>query len=321
MASGPDGEPHGASGRPDDATLVMWAVAGDQQAFEALRAASEHVVRGTIRMQVGRSGDGGAYFVDHALVDDLVQVAWVQIWQKLPTYSADVASFSAFARYWARIMVRRYRDTPIGKGMETPITSLLDRDEADDGPTDAFDRLGGQGASQQPDDTIPAEVYGELLTITFATASPPHQLIVFGFTKAADLKPRQIAADLSNTPLRTLAERLEQTYCEQSDLPASQIRPAFEPLRDRLEQRFDEVVRDPTTLATYPNLHGRTVGETTLADYYTGEPTANLTQWWHAVKRRVIADLQRRQDGPLAQLLQQSQRMSSKRGAGPRTSS
>ena len=93
-------------------------------------------------MQVGRSGDGGAYFVDHALVDDLVQVAWVQIWQKLPTYSADVASFSAFARYWARIMVRRYRDTPIGKGMETPITSLLDRDEADDGPTDAFDRSG-----------------------------------------------------------------------------------------------------------------------------------------------------------------------------------
>jgi hypothetical protein len=177
---------------------------------------------------------------------------------------------------------------------------------------------------QQPDDTIPAEVYDELLTVTFATASPPHQLIVFGFTKAADLKPRQIAADLSNVPLRVLAERLEQTYCEQSDLPDARIRPAFEPLRDGLERRFDEVVRDPTTLATYPNLHAQTVGETTLTDYYTGEPTANLTQWWHAVKRRVIADLQRRQDGPLAELLRQSQRLAqraapgttSKRGVG-----
>lgn len=322
MASGTDGV-------PDDATLVNYAIAGDQQAFEQLRAAAEHVVRGAIRMQVGRSGDGGAFFVDHALVDDLVQVTWVQVWQKLPTYNPELANFNAFARYWARIMVRRYRDTPVGKGLETPISSLLDRDDADDGRSDILGRLSAQTAAlQHPDDTIPAEVYDELLTITFATASPPHQLIVFGFTKAADLKPRQIAADLSNVPLRTLAERLEQTYLEQSDLPDSRIRPAFEPLHERLEQRFDEVVRDPTTLATYPQLHGQTVGETTLADYYTGEPTANLTQWWHAVKRRVIADLQRRQDGPLAELLRQSQRharraasgTTSQRGAGQRIS-
>jgi len=303
---------------PDDAALVTRAIAGDAQAFEQLRSASEHVVRGTIRMQVGRSGDGGAFFVDHALVDDLVQTTWVQVWQKLPTYSAEIAGFHAFARYWARIMVRRYRDTPIGQGKETSISSLLDRDEADDSPTGSFDRLDAQaGALHDPDDTIPPEVYDELLTITFATASPPHQLLVFGFTKAADLKPRQIAADLSNVPLRTLAERLEQTYLEQSDLPAARIRPAFEPLHDRMDGRFDEVVRDPTTLATYPQLHERTVGDTTLADYYTGEPTANLTQWWHAVKRRVIADLQRRQDGPLAELLRQSQRFARRAAPAP----
>ena len=94
-AGRPDAVPDVPSGRPEETSLVTRAIAGDQQAFEQLRAASEHVVRGTIRMQVGRSGDGGAYFVDHALVDDLVQVAWVQIWQKLPTYNADVAGFSA----------------------------------------------------------------------------------------------------------------------------------------------------------------------------------------------------------------------------------
>jgi DNA-directed RNA polymerase specialized sigma24 family protein len=313
----------GLPSHPDDAALVAQAIAGDQHAFEQLRAGAEYVVRGTIRMQAGRAGDSGSYLVDHALVDDLAQVTWLQIWQKLPSYNAEVAPFNAFARYWARIMVRRYRDTPIGRGLETPLSALLDRDDEDDGPTDHLDRLAGQGgqAAMHPDDTVPAEVYDELLTVTFATVSPPHQLIVFGFTKAADLKPRQIAAGLSDLPLRTLAQRLEQAYVEQSDLPASRVRPAFAPLHERLGRRFDEIVRDPTTLATYPQLHARIVGETTLADYYTAEPTANLTQWWHAVKRRVIADLQRRQTGPLAELLQQSQRMSTRRAASQRTGS
>lgn len=323
MASAPDSgieDRPGADGRPDDPVTVAEAMAGDQQAFERLRIACEHVVRGTIRLQVGRRTEDGRTFVDHALVDDLVQVTWVQVWQKLPTYKPELASFATFARYWARIMVRRYRDTPIGKGVETPITSLLDRDEAEDGPNDAFDRFGASAAAQAPDDAIPAEVYDELLLITFQTASPPHQLIVFGFTKAADLKPRQIAAELSNVSLTALADRLEKTYLEQSDLSPARIRPAFEPLRDRLTRRFDEVVRDPTTLATYPHLHSRIVGETTLAEYYTAEPTANLTQWWHAVKRRVISDLQRRTDGPLAELLRQSQRMNARRGAGERVS-
>lgn len=328
MASGDPGSGL-AGGLPsysDDAALVAQAVAGDQRAFEQLRAGADLVVRGAIRMQVGRAGESGGYVVDHALVDDLVQVTWLQIWQKLPTYNADVAAFNAFARYWARIMVRRYRDTPIGRGMETPLSSLLDRDGENDGPSESLDRLAGQGqrgqqAAMQPDDTIPAEVYDELLTVTFATASPPHQLIAFGFTKAADLKPRQIAADLSDVPLSRLAARLVQVYVEQSDLPASRVSPAFAPFLEQLGCRFNEVVRDPTTLSTYPQLHARIVGETTLADYYTTEPAANLTQWWHAVKRRILADLQRRQTGPLAELLQQSRRLGQRRTASQRTGS
>ncbi|MCC7368988.1 MAG: sigma-70 family RNA polymerase sigma factor [Chloroflexi bacterium] len=323
MASGPESGPEDrprADALHDDPATVAQAVAGDQQAFARLQAACEHVVRCTIRLQVGRRTEDGRTFVDRALVDDLVQVTWVQVWQKLPTYKPELASFATFARYWARIMVRRYRDTPVGKGIETPIGSLLDRDDADDGPNDAFDRFGASSASQAPDDAIAAEVYDELLLVTFQTASPPHQLIVFGLTKATDLKPRQIAAEFSHEPLTALADRLERAYLDRSDLPASRIRPAFEPLRDRLTRRFDEVVRDPTTLATYPHVHSRIVGETTLAEYYTAEPTANLTQWWHAVKRRVIADLQRRADGPLAELLRQSQRMNARRGVGERPS-
>jgi hypothetical protein len=144
-------------------------------------------------------------------------------------------------------------------------------------------------------------------------------LIAFGFVKAADWRPRQIAAELSDVPLQALEARLEQTYLDQSDLPEGRVRPAFALLRDNLDLRFDEVVRDATTLATYPALHGRVVGETTLADYYTGEPTADVTQWWYAVKRRVLAEVQRRSTGPLADLLRQAQRSSAKSRAARST--
>ena len=318
----------GESGRMEsgleDAAVVARALAGEQQAFDQLRAVAEAAVRGTVRMQIGRYEENGAYFVDHALVDDLVQAAWVQIWQKLDTYDPNVGRFVHFARYWARIMVRRYRDTPVGRGVETPLSSMLgggaDADEGDDSSTDRLDRLARRGSGgETPEDPVGVDVYDELLSLTFATASPPHQLIAFGFAKAAEWRPRQIAAELSNVPLRALETRLERSYLEQSDLDDDRVLPAFEPLRSRLELRFDEAVRDPTTLATYPGLHARIVGETTLADYYTGEPTADVTQWWYAVKRRVLAEVQRRESGPLADLLRQAQRQSARRGAARRT--
>jgi DNA-directed RNA polymerase specialized sigma24 family protein len=291
---------------PDAAALAARAQAGNQQAFAELQAGAQRAVRGTIVMHVGRPTADEKLVVDHALVDDLVQATWVQVWEKLSTYDPEHGTFLHFARFWARIMARRYRDTVVGKGREVAISALLgDRnDGADDSGRDPG-QLGrpiasGSGADTTADDPVDADVYNELLTLTFGTASPPHQLIAFGFAKAIDWKPRQIAATLANVPLRTLEARLEQAYIDQSDLADERVRPAFEPLRNRLEQRFEEAVRDPTTLATYPTLHARIVGETTLAEYFTGEPTADITQWWYAVKRRVIAEAQRRSTGPLA---------------------
>lgn len=300
---------------PEDAALVTRALGGDQQAFEELRSGSDRAVRGLVRMKVGRSEAGGSYFLDHALVDDLVQQTWVQVWQKLDTYDAAVGRFVHFARYWARIMVRRYHDTQLGRGTEIPLSAMQSggSDDGDISPDEQMDRLSQRDtAGDFQDDPVTADVYDELLTLTFATNSPPHQLIAFGFVKAADWRPRQIAAELSNVPLQELQSQLERTYLDQSDLPDERVLPAFEPLRSRLDLRFDEVVRDATTLATYPALHERIVGETTLADYYTGEPTADVTQWWYAVKRRVLAEVQRRSTGPLADLLRQAQRSSAK---------
>jgi DNA-directed RNA polymerase specialized sigma24 family protein len=321
IAPASEKEPDRMETGPDDATLVARALAGEQDAFEALRAIAESAVKGIIRMQIGRRDENGRHVVDSALVDDLVQATWIQVWEKLSTYDPAVGRFVHFARYWARIMVRRYRDTPLGKGRERSLSDLIgDADDGEESPADRLDRLAQSGRGLgPPDDPVTADVYDDLLALTFATPSPPHQLIAFGFAKAAEWKPRQIAADLSDVPLRALESRLEHSYLEHSDLEEGRVVPAFAPLRTRLDQRFEQAVRDPTTLATYPGLHGRIVGETTLSDYYTGEPTADLTQWWYAVKRRVLAAIQRRETGPLVDLLRQAQRQASKRSASRRT--
>jgi DNA-directed RNA polymerase specialized sigma24 family protein len=291
---------------PDEAALAARAQAGDQQAFSALQAGAQRGVRGTIVLHVGTRTTDAKLVVDHALVDDLVQATWLQVWEKLATYDPARGTFLHFARFWARIMARRYRDTAIGRGREIALSTLLvDREDGANPERDPGSRgrplAGASPGEAERDDPVDAEVYDELLTLTFGTASPPHQLIAFGFAKAVDWKPRQIAATLADVPLRTLEARLEQAYLDQSDLAEDRVRPAFAPLRGRLEQRFDEAVRDPTTLATYPTLHTRIVGETTLAAYFTGDPTADVTQWWYAVKRRVIAEAQRRSTGPLAE--------------------
>jgi DNA-directed RNA polymerase specialized sigma24 family protein len=308
----------------EDNALVVRALAGDQGAFAMLKARAERAVRGYIVPRVGHVNEERKFIVDHALVDDLVQTTFTQVWRDLPKYDPNKYGFTPFAKNWATYMVKRYWATPVGRGVERPMTDVSDvggsGGEDDETPGDRIDRLAHRGGVMEPpEDPVTPDVYDELLKLTFATASPPHQLIAFGFAKAADWKPRQIAAELSNVPLRQLETRLERSYVEQSDLPNERILPAFEPLRNRLDQRFDEAVREPTTLATYPGLHARIVGDTTFADYYTGEPTADVTQWWYAVKRRVLAEVQRRDSGPLVDLLRQAQRQSARRGAARRT--
>lgn len=291
----------------EDGDLASRALEGDQQAFERLCALAERTVRGHIRVRVRRDED----------VQDLVQETWILVWQKLPTFDPARGKFVAFARYWADILVRRYWDSAAGRGIEITMSSAGESENDEDAPGDVMDRLAmrGTGPYPAPDDPVDATVYATLLEITFNTVSPPHQLIAFGFAKALDFKPRRVAADLSDTPLASLVNVLQRAYVEQSEIPRGRIAPAFEPLRARLEERFADAVHDSTTLATYPALHDRIVGETTLADYYTGEPTADITQWWYAVKRRVLAELQRRASGPLAELLRQSQQRPARKGA------
>ncbi len=286
------------------ADAVSRARAGDRAAFDELVSAHQRVVYGFIRVRVA----------DDEEARDLAQDAWLLIWQKLSTYDADRAPFHSFARYWASVVVLRHFDALREERRCTCVSELVRRHpnlaaEDDGDMASVLDRL---QHSLDPVSMAPAtyeHLYSELLRATFASASPPHQLIAFGFTKASGLPPRAIAASLSDVPLRDLALRLEKSYLNASQLDERLVGPSFAPLHAVMDRPFSRVVDDPKTLATYPHLHNRLVGDTTLRDFYTGDdPAADITRWWYAVQRRVRVDVQRRGQGPLFELLRTAQR-------------
>ena len=306
------------AGRAEDAALVARALAGDQTAFAQLEARTTRALRGFFAPRVGRfDEETQKYIVNRQLVDDLIQKTWIELWPQLATYDPSRARFATFATNWAGFIVKRHRASAEYRGIEMPVDVAVGG-EPDASGGDSFDRLPVQDDAgyPAPEDPVDVDVYDDLMSLIFATASPPHQLLAMGFVKGLEWKPGGVVAELSNIPLRTLEERFEADYLEQSEIPPERITPAFARLRARFKLRFADAVRDPVTLKTYPALHERIVGETTLADYFTDDPAPDVTQWWHAVRRRVIAEIERRATGPLAELLRQTQRHSKNKKKG-----
>jgi RNA polymerase sigma factor (sigma-70 family) len=292
-----DREPVTHTSTEDIATeLVARARAGERDAFDRLHGLYERAIYGFVRVRLA----------DDADAQDVAQDTWVQVWQKLPTYDPARASFVTFVKYWASVLLlRTYDRRDRRRGVEVLVRDLVRHtpDLADEaGVSDILDRVSVQAEpSAEPEQLL--AVYGELLRAMLASPSPPHQLLAFGFIKALGWPPRRVAAELSDDQLDQIEAALEQAYRASSQLPDQQQQPSFDPLRQRLRLRFDEAVPDRKTQATYPHLLERVVGDTLLRDYYTGaEPTADLTQWWYAVHRRVQSEVQRRTSGPLFEL-------------------
>jgi RNA polymerase sigma factor (sigma-70 family) len=264
------------------------AQSGDRAAFDDLCAGYQRALFGAIRARVSRDDDA----------HDVLQEAWLLIWQKLPTYEPARASFRAFARYWAGIAVLRYYDAQkasrTGEVVASELAARFPKLAEEEGVAAVLDRLAAR--PPEPEDPVRDEAaYATLLRITFETASPPHQLLAFGFSKLIGWPPREIAARRSSHPLRQLETELQSGYLAQSQLRPAQVEPSFAPLHGRLELPFEAVAASPRTLATYPQLRGRLAGDTTLQDYYTSpDPATDLSAWWFAVQRRVRSEIQRR---------------------------
>jgi RNA polymerase sigma factor (sigma-70 family) len=280
----------------DTADLLARARSGDRSAFDKLHARYARAILGYIRTRL----------LDEDDAQDVSQDTWAAVWEKLPTYDAQRSSFVTFVKYWAGIMLlRAYARRDRRRGVEMLARGLLkfmpELEDAE-GTSDILERLAARTEPESEAEQL-TDVYAELLRATFASASPPHQLVVFGFVKCLGWTPRRVAAELSDVLLSSSSRRLEDEYLDVSQLPPQSVEVAFQSLRARLQLRFGEVVSDPRTRATFPALIDRMTGETCLRDYYTGDDaTADLTQWWYAVYRRVRGEVQRRSDGPLFRL-------------------
>jgi hypothetical protein len=80
-------------------------------------------------------------------------------------------------------------------------------------------RLTPKGARNAPweyEDTVvdaaaSRAVFDELLQLTFATRSPPHQLVAFGSCKLLEWQPQQLIEELSDVPLHALVMHLQRS--------------------------------------------------------------------------------------------------------------
>ena len=273
--------------------------------FDTVYNTHKAQVFGFIRMRANQDADA----------QDIAQETWETINQKLPFYDPALGSFRAFALRWASIMLVRYYSTRAARRRVEVLFSELGArypDLKDEDLGELVGRITKQSHPSVEEEIISvedavrlAEAYDELLRITFEGPSPPHQLLAFGFCKLLGWEPRRVVGKRSDTLLRHLVEELVTSYVENSPLAEHRIRSCFERLRQHIEQRVGVVIADETTRQTYGAMLERIVGDTTLREYYTnpGEPTANIVQWWYAVRRRVLSALQRQGIASLAALL------------------
>jgi hypothetical protein len=238
-------------------------------------------MRGFIRLQAPNDPD----------VDDLVQDAWLAVWDRMPSYErARGTAFMAFARPSAVFTLRRhYRKRRKLRERERPLSDLEPGSDGSDVGRSEELHLGSVTDDYPLEVEVDWKVYEDLLRVTFGGPSPPHQLLAFGWSKLiAKWPPRRIVAEHSDTPLKELGAALERAYTEQSGLPSACIEPCFALLHRRMDLGFSEVVFERRTLEIYPELRGRVVGTTVLRDYYGEDPEQNIAHWSGAVRRRVL---------------------------------
>lgn len=294
--------------------MVERARRGEQPAFQELRRRYERKVYGRLRVRVENDMDA----------EDLAQRTWLEVWRHIADYNPARAEFIAFVLFWAGIILKRYYTEQRAPQARLLLFSQLRRTQDDEEGSESETELArlslttAKLASETMEEALwssktallLAEAYEELLRLTFNGASPPHQLLAFGFVKLLEWKPRTVVASLSSVMLGELEERLETAYLNRTQLKAEVAVACFTQLRGQMQETFGEVVREPITRRTYSHLLACVVGTTTLQQYFTASEEEgqadNIVKWWAAVRRRVWKEVQRLTHGPLLELLRTS---------------
>jgi RNA polymerase sigma factor (sigma-70 family) len=264
---------------------------GDERGLNALIESHQRRLFGFFRARVG----------DDETARDLVQDTWAELWRRAETFDPDRGSFWTFTKIWAAIVLKRHWDDVRARREES---ATLDRSC---GPSDSAEAgvegLGEAHASTAEERVDVVAALLELLCFVNVCFRPPHEVIVFGFSKLK-WRPSEIVEELAGRRLDELAARLEDDYRTVVPMPAIPV--AFCPLRGRLAYPLGHLVADPRTRRAYTRLLPRVVGGTTLEEYFPAGRSAEavVTQWWDTVKRAVFNEVRRAGRGALFRRLQ-----------------
>jgi DNA-directed RNA polymerase specialized sigma24 family protein len=266
-------------------SLVEQARRGVKAAFEQLYALHHREVTGYLRARCTRHD-----------ADDIAQQLWMTVLDKIDQFDPQRANFAGFLKYRASIAALRWfheRNNVLGRAML--FSEMESRyGESPKEPEIVEAAIAAQRNIETPEQRIETtERYSELLRATFATPSPPHQLISFGYCKLLEWRPQELVKESSNISLGEMEIEFEKKYIEHIPAESDLVRGALSRLRKSLDRCFSDVVSDPATVAMYPQLSSKRVGDTTLAQYYRDDPEQNVAHWVYAVRRRTVAALGR----------------------------
>ncbi len=290
----------------DEDALAARAGAGDHAAFDTLCALHDRAVYGYLRVR-SRSDDDAR---------EVAQEARLELWSHARDFDPQRAPYRAFALHWAWIVLMRfYRARMRRQRVEVLFSELATRfgDAADEKEVgEIADWLSAREAEAPVPTGHAPEAYEALLLAVMSLPLPPHQIIVFGFCKLVRYsdgagpqrvsgkagpslahlgrtKPSDIVSRLSAVPLRELEARLEDAYLHESELSDAVVRRCFEPLRCRMDAAATDMrfARD-AGIGGKP-ASDRSIGDTTLGDYYAARaPAAAVSHWWSTVQRRAL---------------------------------
>ena len=282
---------------------VHAALSGDDLAYTRLFRSVEGEIRQILRLELRSRRD-----ID---VEEAIQDVFIYMTKKLDIYDSRYA-FATFAKGLTRTIAKRYKARKTlggpavgfeGNGELTEELLYAQLSEASDRKKRliGFDRVIHSG-------TIPApsQRFTDTLELILVHGGYPHQQIAFGFNilifgkqkrtlgNNASFRRPEIFGDPERVvseigPLTLREASLELSLEIQNTMgPTFDVSPLFECLASRLQKTGAELFeKDATSLRHLPHLKSKNIANTHLKEYFGKDPKKSVTDWSHAVRKRL----------------------------------
>ena len=159
----------------EDLALIRAAMAGDKAAFAELYRIYRKRVLGYISARTGDPQSAPAR-------QDIEQNTWARVIEALPQYKPSLASFEAFLKYTASLILARHFRTQHRYLERFASLAEIDTQYSSQVPSSDLGVLRAEVRSSEANLAL-ADEFDGLLRVTVGGGSPPHQIAAFVFTK------------------------------------------------------------------------------------------------------------------------------------------